>query len=199
MGWEQRGNEKAGSGRAEVASCGDGVPMAARLVVRLSQLFEDRSFLSLPLWLQWKVSCYCNHCLIGDHSFLQLQAGWSVPWLHFLCRAFLSFWDPSFLSLIKLESSVCGLFTSHLSAFCSVGSWSCTSAHPLPRSHLHASAPAVSWPCHLLILSSELFFMFTHSLFRYYILRIFKWQAMLYFVSPLKDSFFYFNFVCAHV
>lgn len=102
MGWEQRGNEKAGSRSAEVASCGDGVPMAARLVVRLSQLFEDRSFLSLPLWLQWKVSCYCNHRLIGDHSFLQLQAGWSLGCTscagHSWASCLLSNWYPQCVS-----------------------------------------------------------------------------------------------------
>lgn len=125
-------------------------------MVMLAQLFEDRPFLSLLLWLRWRVSCCCNLHVIHEHSSLQLQLGCSLRctalrmWA--LCRASWASGTLGFLSLIKLVSWVCGLFTSHLSTVC----WFLV-LHLYPTSHLHAYVPAIIWPSYVQILSSELF------------------------------------------
>lgn len=125
-------------------------------MVVLAQLFEDRPFLSLLLWLRWRVSCCCNLHVIRDHSSLQLQLGCSLCCTALrmlaLCRASWASGTLGFLSLIKLVSWVCGLFTSHLSTVC----WFLV-LHLYPTSHLHAYVPAIIWPSYVQILSSELF------------------------------------------
>lgn len=122
-----------------------------------------------------------------------------VPLLHCLkdvgtVRGVLSLWD-----LWLLASHQTGILT--VWAF-----------HPPPLHGLLVPRPAPLCPfsssclctCHYLtILRSDTLsgatFMFTRILFRYYILKVFKWQAVFYFISLLKDYFLYFSFVCARV
>lgn len=161
----------------------------------LAQLFEDRPFLYLLLWLRWKVSCCCNRHVIRDHSSLQMQVGWSLCCTALrmlaLCGESWASGIFGFLLLIKLVSSLCGLFTPH----------GLLVPHPAPLCPFSSSCLCT---CHYLtILRSDTLsgatFMFTRILFRYYILRVFKWQAVFYFISLLKDYFLYFSFVCARV
>lgn len=160
-----------------------GVPTAGRLMVMLAQLFEDRPFLSLLLWLRWRVSCCCNCHEIRDHSALQLQLGCSLCCTALrmlaLCRASWASGTLGFLFLVKLVSWVWAFHLTPLHGL--------LVPRPVPLPHLPSSCLCT---CHYLtvLCSDTLFeaiFMFTHILFRCYMLRFLNGSIVLFHFSTL--------------